>query len=149
MNTVLRAAAAYLALLLVTRVIGRRALGQAAPLDLIVLFTFGGTAITAILAEDRSFVGAMSALFTIGFMHTLVSELKQRFPAFGRIVDGTPVVVFEHGDFHRERMRRLRIMEADVMASARQRGLERLEQVKYAVVERDGRVSVIAQGEGG
>lgn len=60
-------------------------------------------------------------------------------------MDGTPVIIFEGGHWHSKRMRSLRIQKQDVMAAARQRGLERLEQVRYAVVERDGKVSIIEQ----
>ncbi len=145
MATVFRAAAAYWILLFAVRLIGRRTASQMAPLDLIVLFLFAGTTITAVLADDRSMVGAASAIFTIGLMHVLASWLKERFDWFGRIVDGTPVVIFEKGNWHLERMHTLRIQKQDVMAAARQRGLQRLEQVRYAVVERDGKVSIIEQ----
>ena len=65
--------------------------------------------------------------------------------AAGTLDDGTPVVIFEQGEWHRDRMNALRILEADVMAAVRQRGLMRLDQVRYAVVERDGKVSIIPQ----
>ena len=55
---------------------------------------------------------------------------------------------FEHGGFHDDRMRRLRLTEQDVMAAARQRGLERLAPVRYAVAERDGKISVVPQDDG-
>lgn len=145
MNTVLRAAAAYWVLLFAVRLIGRRTVSQMAPFDLIVLFLFGGTTITAVLAGDRSLVGAASAVFTIGLMHVIVSWLKERSDWFGRIIDGTPVVIYEQGHWHSKRMRSLRVQRQDVMAAARQRGIERLEQVRYAVVERDGKVSVVQQ----
>jgi uncharacterized membrane protein YcaP (DUF421 family) len=145
MTTVLRAAAAYWILLLAVRLIGRRTVSQMAPFDLIVLFLFAGTTITAVLAADHSMVGAVSAVFTIGLMHLLVSWAKERSSWFGRVVDGTPVIIFERGQWHSHRMRTLRVQKADVMTAARQRGLGRLEQVRYAIVERDGKVSIIEQ----
>lgn len=119
-----------------------------APFDLVVLFLFAGITITAVLGEERSMTGAFSGICTIGLMHIAVSSLKTRVAWFGRIVDGTPAVVFEHGAFQDDRMYRLRLTKRDVMAAARQRGLERLAQVRYAVAERDGKISVIAQDEG-
>lgn len=145
MEVVLRAAAIYLLLLSAVRLIGRRTASQLAPFDLVVLFIFGGIGITAIIGEDHSIAASVSAVSTIGLLHIAVSWLKARSPGFGRLVDGTPVVIFEDGEWHQDRMRALRVLEADVMAAARQRGLMRLEQVRYAVAERDGKVSIIAQ----
>lgn len=145
MEVVLRAAAIYLFLLSAVRLIGWRTASQLAPFDLVVLFIFGGIGITAIIGEDHSIVASLSAISTIGLLHVAVSWAKARLPWFGRLVDGTLVVIFEDGKWHQDRMRALRVLEADVMAAARQRGLMRLEQVRYAVAERDGKVSIIAQ----
>jgi uncharacterized membrane protein YcaP (DUF421 family) len=145
MDIILRAAVAYIVLLLTVRLIGRRLASMLAPFDLVVLFLIGGASLSAVLGDDRSLMGAFSAIGTIGLMHVLVSWGKARSALFGRIVDGTPVVVFERGQWHEERMRMLRLQEADVMSAVRQRGLQRLEQVRYAVVERDGKVSIVEE----
>lgn len=145
MEVVLRTAAIYLLLLSAVRLIGRRTASQLAPFDLVVLFIFGGIGITAIIGEDHSIVASLSVISTIGLLHVAVSWTKAQSPWFGRLVDGTPMVIFEDGKWHQDRMRALRVLEADVMAVARQRGLMRLEQVRYAIAERDGKVSIIAQ----
>jgi uncharacterized membrane protein YcaP (DUF421 family) len=143
MNTILKAAAAYLVVLLVIRIIGRRTASQQAPMDMVVLFMFGGMSVSAVLGDDRSFTGAMSALFTVGLMHVGVSWLKIRFVGLERILDGTPIVVFREGRWDETAMRRLRMQQADVRTAARQQGLDDLSAVKVAVVERDGKISVL------
>jgi uncharacterized membrane protein YcaP (DUF421 family) len=143
MSIVIRAAAGYFILLFAVRLIGRRTASMMAPFDLVLLFLFGGIVIGAVVGEDHSLVGAISAVFTIGLMHILVSWAKLRFRIISRIVDGTPVVVFEHGRWNDERMRALRLTKQDIMAAARQRGIERLEQVRYAIAERDGKIAII------
>ena len=145
MLIVLRAAAAYWILLFAVRLIGRRTASQMAPFDLVVLFLFAGVTITAVLDDDHSMVGSFTAMCTIGLMHVLVSWLKNRWAWFGRIVDGTPVVVYEHGAFNQRRMNRLRLTEQDIMTAVRQRGLMRLGQVRYAVAERDGKISIVQE----
>ncbi len=147
MSVILRAAVAYLILLFAVRLIGRRMASMMAPFDLVVLFLFGGALMSAVLGDDHSMVAAVSAVFSIGLMHVAVSQLKTWFPWFGRMVDGTPIVVYERGQWHQQRMRGLRMLESDVMAAVRQKGLMRLEQVRYAVVERDGKVSIIPEGD--
>lgn len=143
MNTVLKAAAAYVIVLFVIRLIGRRTASQQAPIDMVVLFLFGGLSVSAVLGDDRSFVGAMSALFTVGLMHVAVSWLKLRFVWFERIVDGTPIVVFRDGRWNETAMRRLRMQQADIRTAARQEKLDDLDQVAVAIVERDGTVSIL------
>jgi len=147
MSVIIRAAVAYLVLLLAVRLIGRRMASMMAPFDIVVLFLFGGALMSAVLADDHSMVAAVSAVFSIGLMHVTISALKQRLAWFGRIVDGTPVIVYEKGEWHQDRMRTLRTLESDVMAAVRQKGLMRLEQVRYAVIERDGKVSIIPEHE--
>lgn len=145
MSIILRAALAYVVLLLTVRLMGRRLASMLAPFDLVVLFLIGGASIPAVLGNDHSLTGAFTTIGTIGLMHVAVSWAKNRSASVGRIVDGTPVIVFERGHWHERRMRGLRLQPADVMAAVRQRGLERLEQVRYAVVERDGKVSIITE----
>ena len=145
MSVILRAALAYIVLLLAVRLIGRRMASMLAPCDLIVLFLFGGALMSAVLGDDHSFVAAVGAVFSIGLMHVLVSSLKRWWPWFGRLVDGTPIVVYENGKWHDDRMRGLRMLESDIMTAVRQKGLMRLEQVRYAIVERDGKVSIVPE----
>ena len=147
MSVIVRAAAAYLLLLFAVRLIGRRTASMMAPFDLVVLFLFGGALMAGTLGDDHSMTAAVSAVFSIGLMHIAVSTLKRWSPWFGRMVDGTPVVIFERGAWHQDRMRGMRVLESDVMAAVRQKGLMRLEQVRYAVVERDGKVSIVAEPE--
>lgn len=148
MSVIIRAALTYLVLLFAVRLIGRRMASMMAPFDIVVLFLFGGALMAAVLGDDHSMVAAISVVFSIGLMHVMVTTLKSWSPWFGRLVDGTPVIVYERGEWRQERMRALRMLESDVMAAVRQKGLMRLEQVRYAIVERDGKVSIIPEGDG-
>ena len=143
MSVIIRSAVVYLILLLAVRLIGRRMASMLAPFDIIVLFLFGGALMSAVLGNDHSLAAAISVVFSIGLMHVAVSELKRKLPWFGRVVDGTPVILYEDDRWHEPRMRSLRMLESDVMTAVRQKGLMRLEQVRYAIVERDGKVSII------
>ena len=86
---------------------------------------------------------AALAVMTIGLLHVLVATLKHRYESVGRVVDGVPLVLLDHGKILRENMDKLRVHETDIMAAARSNGLERLEQIKYAILERNGEISII------
>jgi len=63
---------------------------------------------------------------------------------FEKIVEGTPLIIVDHGKPLKDRMTKSNVDEADVMQAARLNlGLEKMEQVKYAVLEKDGKISII------
>lgn len=73
-----------------------------------------------------------------------LSLLKQRFPLVDRLVDDVPLIVVQDGKPLKDRMNKAQVDEDDVLSAARElQGLERLEQIKYAVVERSGVISII------
>jgi uncharacterized membrane protein YcaP (DUF421 family) len=143
MGTVVRTIIVYWLLLLVLRVVGRRDSAQLTPFELLILFLFGGIGITGILGDDHSFTNAAAAIATVALMHVLVSWAKQRWSKFGRLIDGTPVVVFDDGHWFEERLQKMRFQREDIAASARMNGLSDMEQVQYAVIERNGRIAII------
>jgi uncharacterized membrane protein YcaP (DUF421 family) len=143
MGTIVRAALTYWFLLFVLRLTGRRAMNHMTPFEMILIFLFGGLAIQAIVADDRSLTNAWLAILTVSLMHVLVAALKRKSERFGRIADGTPVVIFRHGEWLRDRMKHLHVQEPDVMAAARNSGVDRLDQIEYAIVERNGSISIV------
>jgi uncharacterized membrane protein YcaP (DUF421 family) len=115
------------------------------PFEIILLFLMGGMGMQAIIGNDHSLTNAILGIATVVMMHVLVASLKVRSACFGRIVDGTPVLIFGKGQWERERMRQLCVDAQDVMAAARGQGVERMEQIKYVIVERNGGISVLKQ----
>lgn len=142
MGTILRATVAYWVLLVVLRLLGRRAASQLSPFELIVMFLLGGMSIQSIVSDDRSIITAIVGIFTIALNHFAVSAIKQRFVTFRKLVDGTPIVVAQDGVVERRLLHGLRMVEEDLMAAARQKGMTSLEQVGLAIVERDGSITL-------
>src|SRR3982751_333625 len=143
MATILRAIYAYWFLLITLRLIGRRAVMQSSPFELILIFLFGGTMIQAVVGDDRSMVNAALVVMTIGLMHILVAWLKQRFVMFRKIIDGTPVVLRQDGKWRDDLMHEARLQVEDVMAAARKKGIARADDIRLAVFERSGTITVI------
>ena len=79
-------------------------------------------------------------------MHRLVSYLKSRFPVIGAITDGTPIVILRDGCWVKDAMKSGRIDPEDIMAAARTKGVKSIHQVKYAILERNGSISIIKAG---
>src|SRR5579875_2854751 len=119
MYTIIHAIIGYFFLLLTVRLLSRRPGAQMTPFEFVLIFLIGGIIILSTMGNDRSETGSVCTVITIGLMHGLVSYLKQRFPRFGILVDGTPLVLLKDGEWQTDVMRRMRIDKMDVMAAAR------------------------------
>jgi uncharacterized membrane protein YcaP (DUF421 family) len=142
MATIIRATVAYWVLLFVLRLLGRRAASQLSPFELIVMFLLGGMSIQAIVSDDRSLFTAVIGILTIAINHFAVSAIKQRYITFRKLIDGTPIVVAEDGVIDKNLLHGLRMVEEDLMAVVRQKGMKDLDDVRLAIVERDGNITL-------
>ncbi|WP_114195951.1 DUF421 domain-containing protein [Edaphovirga cremea] len=148
MEMVIRAAAMYLLLFIVLKIAGRRTLLEMNAFDFILLLIISEATQQALLGQDFSVTGAALTIITLIVIDIAFSLLKNRFPAVDAFVDGSPVILVESGTLLIKRMYKLQISQDDIMETARtQQGLERLEQIKYAILERNGKISIIPVDE--
>jgi uncharacterized membrane protein YcaP (DUF421 family) len=145
MSTVIYAIVGYFFLLLTVRILSRRPGAQMTPFEFVLIFLIGGAIILATVGADHSETNAVCAVITVGLMHRLVSFLKRRFPRFGLLVDGTPLVLLKNQEWQTEIMGKMRIQDMDVMAAARTKGVKSLPQIRYAILERLGSISIIKE----
>jgi uncharacterized membrane protein YcaP (DUF421 family) len=144
MENILRAVAIYFFVLLVLRLGGKRSLQAITTFDFVLLLIIGETTQQALVGRDYSITNACIVLASLVLIDIAMSELKRRWPRMDRIVEGLPLVVLENGQPLRERMDKVRIDDSDILAAARElQGLERMEQIKYAILERSGGISII------
>ncbi len=143
MSTIIHATFGYFFLLLTVRVLTRRPGGQLTLFEFVIVFLIGGVIILATVGHDRSVTNCATAIITVGLMHRFVSWLKSRSLRMGEIIDGTPLVLLKDGEWQLEVMRGMRISAEDIMAAGRNNGLNSIHQIKYAILERNGGISII------
>lgn len=143
MSAVVRAIFGYCFLVFIVRTAGRRPGKQITPFEFLLVFFMGGVTLTSMVADEQSLTNALCQITTVALMHFSIAWLRQRSTWFGRLTDGTPLVLLEKGQWHAYTMKRMRIQDDDVMAMARDQGLERLDQIQYAILERNGEISII------
>lgn len=143
MDAVLRGAALYLALLILFKLAGRRSLAQLTTFDFVLLLIIGEATQQALLGEDFSLTNALLVIITLIVIDIGASLLKRRSSRLAYLLDGSPTIVVEDGVVLQWRLDKARMSLEDVMESARENGLERLEQIKYAIIERNGKISII------
>lgn len=146
METVLRGAAIYFVLLIVIRLTGRRSLGQLSPFDFVLLLIVAETTQQALLGDDFSLTNAVVLIVTLFMIDIALSFVKGNWPAAEKILDGRPTVLMLDGKLDRGAMKRARLDEHDILEAARiLQGLERVEQVKHAILEVNGEISIVPQ----
>ena len=144
MDTILRAAAIYAALLVVLRIGGKRTLGQTTTFDFVMLLIIAETTQQALLGDDFSVTNALLLIATIVGLDIAFSLMKRRWSKLDRLVEGVPMVIVENGKPLLDRMEKARVDEEDVLAAAREsQGLKHMDQIEYAVLERSGGISVV------
>jgi uncharacterized membrane protein YcaP (DUF421 family) len=144
MDSVLRAAGVYLFLLLFFRIAGKRTLSDVTTFDFVLLLIISEATQQALLGEDFSLTNAYLVILTLVGIDIALSLCVQRWPWLSKWMEGMPVVIVEHGQPLRERMKRLRVSEDEILTAARERqGLARMDQIQYAVLERSGGISII------
>jgi len=144
MESVVRAFVVYFMLLVVFRVAGNRSIAQLTAFDFVLLLIISESIQEAMITDDFSVTNAFIIVVTLVGLDIMLSLWKQRSKQAEKILDGIPVLVIENGKLHKDRMEKERVDEADILASAREtHGLERLDQIKHAIVEVNGGISVV------
>ncbi|WP_201861391.1 DUF421 domain-containing protein [Microvirga soli] len=149
MDSVLRAAFIYFFLLIVFRIAGRRTLSEMTTFDFVLLLIIGEATEPVLLGDDPSVVYAAIVIITLLFINIAMSLIKSRWKTMEKLMDGVPTIIVEHGRLMQDRMSTARVSRDDVMEAARRmHGIERLEQIKYAIVEVSGGITIVPQASG-
>jgi uncharacterized membrane protein YcaP (DUF421 family) len=146
-DAVLRGLAMYLVLLVLFRVTGKRALSQVTTFDFVLLLIISEATQQALLGEDFSVTHAAIVIATVIGLDRASDYLSWRMPLFQRVTESVPVVLLADGRPLEDVMAKEHISVDDIMSSARStQGLERMDQIKYAVLETSGGISIVPKG---
>lgn len=144
MDTVLRAAAIYAILLIAVRLSGRRTLSELTTFDFILLLVISEAVQQGLVGDNKSVTSAIITVVTLVLINVGFSFVKTRIPWVEKFLEGVPTVLVENGRPLTDRMKKARVSEDDIMVSARElQGLEHMDQIKFAILEAGGRITII------
>lgn len=145
MDAILRTIGMYLFLLLLLRLSGgKRSLAEATTMDFLLLLIVSEVTQQALTGEDFSLFNSFVIILTLFGTDILFTLLKQRSKKLDLLLDGSPLILVQDGKPLRDRMGKARLDEEDIMSAARKHmGLQRMEDIKYAVLEKDGSITVV------
>lgn len=144
MGSVINSVAIYLTLLVVFRIAGKRSLQDITLFDFVLLLVISESVQEALVGDDFSVINAVIVIATFLALDIGMSLLKQRFQGVQRVLDGMSLLIVKDGKPLKDRMDRERIDEEDILEAARvKHGLARFDQIKHAILERNGEIPII------
>lgn len=145
MKTLISGVAAYIALIFVLRICGKRTLSKWNAFDYVVTIALGSTLATILLSKEITVIQGLSALALLVLLQFAVTWLSVRSQAFSHLVKARPTLLLWHGEFQSNALCRSRVTEEEVRAALRNQGFANMSQGKAVVLETDGSFSVIGE----
>lgn len=143
----LRTGIVYLALLVGLRLTGKRQVGQMTPFDLLLLLLLANAVQNAMTGPDTSVAGGLVAAATLFGANAIVAWTTRRGGRAERFVEGTPTILVRHGRAIDAGLAREGITHEELLRALREHGVDKLEDVRSAILEVDGTVSVMREDE--
>jgi uncharacterized membrane protein YcaP (DUF421 family) len=145
MDLVLRTIFVFILILIVTRAVGRRELSSLEPIDLILLVVMGDLVQSGITQSDNSLTGTTVVIVTMALLVVGTAWLGFRFKRLRPILEGEPIIVVVDGKVLEGNLHRQRMTVEELAAEARLQRIGSLEDVRYAVMESNGKVSFLTR----
>ena len=143
MDLVIRTAVIFVVILVMTRAVGRRELSSMEPFDLILLVVIGDLVQQGVTQSDYSLTGAVTVISTMAILSLSTAYLSFRFKRLRPLLEGDPVLVISDGRVLERNLHRQRMTVEELAAEARLQSIGSLADVRYAVLESNGRVSFL------
>jgi uncharacterized membrane protein YcaP (DUF421 family) len=143
MDIVARAAVMFFVLYVLLRIMGKRELGQLTPFELVVMIVLGDLIQQGVTHNDFSLTGAILAISTFAFLAIAMSWLTYLSPRAEKLLDGEPRIIIRDGELLNENLRRDRITLSEVESEMRLAGIMKMDQVAWAILEPQGKISFI------
>jgi uncharacterized membrane protein YcaP (DUF421 family) len=143
MDLVLRTVVVFVLILVVTRVVGRRELSSMEPIDLILLVVIGDLVQSGVTQGDYSVTGTAIVIVTMALLVVATAWLGFRFRRLRPILEGEPIILVADGQVLERNLHRQRMTIDELGAEARLAQIGSLDDVRYAVLESNGKVSFL------
>ena len=139
---VLRATLVYFALFILIRFVGKKHVGQMTPFDLVILLIISETVDASLIGNDKSLTGGLISAATLVVIVQAMGFLSWQWKAVERCAEGHPKVLVRHGHVNNIAMAEEQVTRSELVEALRRRGITALTEVRFAVLENDGSITV-------
>ena len=142
---VVRGVVVYVSLLVLLRLSGRKQVGQLSPFDFVLLLILSNAEQNSMNGGDNSLIGGLIIAVALVLLNLGISFLNVKSRKISQIIEGKPEVFIHNGKVNEKTLIKERISHEELRSILREHGLERVDQVKFAVIEPGGEISIIAR----
>ena len=139
---VIRGAVVYVFLITLLRITGKRQIGQLSPLDLVLLLILSNAVQNSMNAGDNSLIGGLISAATLVALNYLIEYAAVKSKKLEGIIEGRPQVIIHEGKLFEDVIRNAKITQMEVESTLRESGFFDMKDVKLAILENNGKVSV-------
>lgn len=145
---IIRSFVVYVFLIAILRLTGKRQIGQLAPFDLVLLLVLSNSVQNAMNGGDNSLIGGIISAVTLILLNYIVGRLTYKNKLMEAIIEGRPQVLIHDGRLFEDVLEREKLTRHELNAALREAGCSTIEEVHFAVLENNGKISVKASARG-
>ena len=145
--SVIRTILLYIVIILAIRIMGKRQIGELQTSELVVTLLISDIAAIPMQNTEQSLLSGIVPILILIVCEIIISFLMLKRAGFRRIICGKPIVIISDGKINQSEMHRLRMSTEDLSEELRQQGIFNIEDVGFAIVETNGKLSVLKKPE--
>ena len=144
---VIRSIAVYAFLIFILRISGKRQIGQLAPFDLVLLLILSNAVQNSMSGGDNSLIGGLLIASVLVGVNFIVGYATYKSKKLEALIEGRPQIVIHNGQLYEDVMAKCQLTHHELDAALRQAGCDRIADVRSAILENNGVISVIAMSK--
>lgn len=141
--TAIRTVLIYILIIAAMRIMGKRQLGELQPVELVVTLLISDMAAVPMQESGIPLLSGVLPILILVALELLLSGLMLKSPFFSRLISGNPIVLVREGELQQSALKKMRMTVDDFMEELRQQGVFNPEDVQYAIVEPNGKISLL------
>ena len=144
LDIILRSASVYLFMLIALRIFGKKELSQLNTADVILILLISNSVQNAMVGSDISLFGGLAAASVLFVINFTLKKLMYKFKKFGDLMQEKPEILIHNGKLDFKALSKLNITSDELKEAIREHGVEHFTDVKLAMLEIDGNISIIS-----
>ena len=146
-NVIYKTIILYIVIIIVYRIMGKKEMGQLGIVDLIVSILIAELAALSIESKDNSIFISIIPIFMLMLIQIITNYFSLKSNTFRKVIDGSPTVIIKEGKIRYKEMKKLRYSLDDLVTQLREKSIKSIEEVDYAILENDGKLSIFKKSE--